>query len=67
MRCDPNRKDTLRSVDSRETRLTWTSLTLHVAVNSLQNMTNSLMIPPLPALWSRRPEVIIHPSDEDVR
>lgn len=32
----------------------------HVStVNDLQNMTNSLLIPHLPQLWSRRPEVVL--------
>lgn len=33
-----------------------------MVVNHLQNMTNSIIIPHFPALWSRRPEVVIPES-----
>lgn len=37
-------------------------------VNHLQNMCNSVMVPYLPQLWTRRPEVQLPstPSDEDI-
>lgn len=37
-------------------------------VDHLQNMCNSVMVPYLPQLWTRRPEVQLPstPSDEDV-
>lgn len=39
-----------------------------ILVNHLQNMTNTLIFPQLPALWSRRPEVNLQqtPSDDSL-
>lgn len=56
---DPEVSTGTRCVMSPEIRLQ--------VVNHLQNISNTLVFPHLPALWSRRPEVVLPSSSDDDR